>query len=218
MALQGRCRVTDKIWISYAPRASQLVRGFWGALRHEEPPNSEGFKAREETFKQNDSGLPLPTERFPSKLFFINPWKFKETIQPYMHAGYQFVRADAAEILRQHDLGRGALYPCAFYEHDKTRLVTDQVFCLNYGTAKDTVVVEKSKVKPFDGSPYYQPPIAPLKGDEVVVRRSALEGPDLWVDPRMDRCFFISDRLAKALQAAKMGRAFRLYPCAIDTE
>jgi hypothetical protein len=210
--------MTDKIWVSYAPQESQLVRGFWAALRHEELPDSKEFKAREETWKQNDLGLPLPAERFPRSFFHVNPWKFKETIQPYMHAGYQFVRADAAEILQQYDLGQGALYPCAFYEHDKTRLVTDQVFCLNYGTAKDTVVLEKSAVRPFQGSPYYHAPYAPLKGDEIVVRRSVLEGPDLWTDPRIDRSFFLSDRLAQALQAAKMKRAFRIYPCTVDSE
>jgi hypothetical protein len=212
-------QMADKIWVSYAPQESQLVRGFWAALRDEELPTSSEFQAREETWKQNDEGLALPAERFPGRFFHINPWKFKETIQPYMHAGYQFVRADAAEILQQYDLGQGALYPCAFYEHDKTRLVTDQVFCLNYGTAKDTVVLEKSKVRRFfDGSPYYFAPDAPLKGDEIVVRRSVLEGPDLWADPRINRSFFLSDRLAQALQAAKMKRAFRIYPCTVDSE
>ncbi len=211
--------MSDKVWVSYGPRDSTVIRGFWAALREEEPPESAAFKERLEIMSRNDRGEPLSAAMFASRFYHVNPWIFKKSIIPYMCSGTHFVRADAAEILRQHDMGQGSLYPCSFYEHDKTRLVTDQVFCLNFGNHKDTVILNKSKVEEiYVGAKLYNPPYPPINGNEIVVRKSACSGPDIWVDPKMDRVFFVSDRLAKALQAAKLGRAFRLYPCSVEAD
>lgn len=211
--------MVDKVWISYGPSDTTVTRGFWAAIGDEEPVGSIAFKKNEEIRQRNCKGEPLGAAMFPSRFYHVHPWKFKKSIIPYMYSGTHFVRADAASILRQHDLGRGALYPCSFYEHDKIRLVTDQVFCLNFGNQKDTVILDKSKVKEiYPGAKLYFPPDTPLSGNEIVVKKSSCSGPDIWIDPKMERVFFVSDRLAKALQSAKMARAFRLYPCAVEAD
>lgn len=46
--------------------------------------------------------------------------------------------------------------------------------------------------------------------DNIAPRRSALNGSDLWVEKRVEQCFFVSGRLAKALIDAGLKRDFRL--------
>lgn len=52
-------------------------------------------------------------------------------------------------------------------------------------------------------------------GSTVPLSASALEGPDIWMEPKMSRGnLFISDRLAKLLRDAKMAKGWGLkqYP------
>lgn len=209
--------MSERVWMSFGARDTTVLRGFWAALREEEPPQSPEFKRRIDIMDRNGRGEPLSDAMFATRFYHIHPWKFKKSIQPYIYSGVHWVRADAAEIIRQYDMGKGALYPCSFYEHDKTTLVTDQLFTLNFGNWKDTVIVEKSKVEEiYAGAQIYSPPYPPLDGSEIIVRRSACAGPDLWVDPKIRLVFFVSDRLAMALRAAKLLRAFRLQPCSVE--
>jgi hypothetical protein len=144
-----------------------------------------------------------------------SPWKHKKTIQPYMHSGYHFLRSDAANILRQYDMGGGALYPAAFYENDKTQLVSDQIFLLNIGNQKKTLIAEISDLESTRHDETFYLPLE-LRGKTLVAYRSALDGPDIWADPRIRDVFFMSDRLVQALTKAKLSRAFRLYPVPVD--
>lgn len=49
----------------------------------------------------------------------------------------------------------------------------------------------------------------------IAVTAEALQGVDLWADPTLTRSVFLSDRLAKALKAAKLTRRFGLRKCRV---
>jgi len=50
---------------------------------------------------------------------------------------------------------------------------------------------------------------------QIAVSTAALSGPDLWIDTQFCNAFFLSDRLAQALRAAKVSRPFGLLRCRI---
>ena len=53
----------------------------------------------------------------------------------------------------------------------------------------------------------------------MAVHLSSLEGPDIWIDPKIrNRCFFISDRLKAALEFANLAAQFELRRCRIAVD
>ncbi|MEO0361753.1 MAG: hypothetical protein AAF322_11620, partial [Pseudomonadota bacterium] len=113
------------------------------------------------------------------------------------------------------DLGEGALYPTAIYQHDRATEVPGPYYCLNFGAVKSAVVVEQSNLrKPGFGVKWHNLPFVPEDGD-VAVSAAALEGSDLWIDPETPRAFYMSGRLGEALQKAKLAKAFRITRCKV---
>lgn len=99
------------------------------------------------------------------------------------------------------------------YEHDKATVIRDDIFILNIGTAKDTLIVDQSpglEQPNRDATKYY---ISLDPEAKYVARPEALDGPDVWADPKVRFVFFLSDRLVQALTSAKMKRYFYLIPC-----
>ena len=54
-----------------------------------------------------------------------------------------------------------------------------------------------------------------MQDKDIAVSSSALDGPDLWMDPQMRDAFFVSHALAQALRVAKVSRPFKLRKCVV---
>jgi hypothetical protein len=205
--------MTDKVWMCEVKRRTEAFRSFRSALKNE--PRPAGF-SNTEINEANDSNLkgePLPRSRFPEALFHLRPQKYAKSVPPVLNPNCLCLRGDAAEIFRRHDMGHGALYPVKLYEYDKTTLIRDDIFVLNIGNEKDTLIVEQSPglVRPnSQGTKFYTDDDPTAK---YVARREVLDGPDIWADPKVWDVFFLSDRLVQALTAAKMKRYFFLVAC-----
>lgn len=113
-------------------------------------------------------------------------------------------------------MGQGALYSVRVLQYDRETPVEGSYYFLNFGNQKTAFLPEMSQCvkKVYDHSDIWA-----LKGkideDAVAVSANALNGPDIWIDPRMNRAFFLSDRLVLALKAAKLTRSFGLRRCRV---
>lgn len=202
---------TEIVWVSRAFMDSSLVKRITSDLFE-----SDTDKAVE-AMKGNEKGLPYPSERFPDELYAKDRGK-KLGKQPDIFNGgsYWIVSAACADVLRQFDLGDGALYPTKLLQHDRITPVEGEYFCLNFGNQKQAFVPEYSPEarKPYASHNIWRLRLTPKDGD-IAVTPTALNGPDLWVDPDLWDAFFLSDPLVQALKAAKLTRRFGLRKCRV---
>lgn len=122
-----------------------------------------------------------------------------------------------ADVLREAELGETKIYPLNVCQHDRVTPVEGEYFTLALGEQKTAFVPDRSNmVKPMGNKPdtWMKRGMKP-KDFDIVVSGIALEGPDLWVDPRLYWSLFFSARLVKALKAAKLTRRFGLSKCKV---
>ena len=129
--------------------------------------------------------------------------------------GYWIVSRKAADIISRFDLGDGGLYPVQILKKDRKTPVEGEFLCLNVGAQKSAFLPERSP-RVSNRIPDYSWGLPDRDIDDALfVSVAALEGPDLWYDPRVYNGFFMSEALGSALKKAGMAKAFRLYRCPV---
>lgn len=137
--------------------------------------------------------------------------------QPIFTVGaLAFVAKTVCDALSRFDLGDGRLTRVPIFQPDrKTRLGPD-FFLLEFSNTKITVDRDKTdrcrplyKARPEAG--YLLP--STLRGRDVFVFRSALDGPDFWFDPMIRHVQFVSDRVARSLISLGLQDEFKLNKC-----
>jgi hypothetical protein len=203
--------MTDEIvWVSGAPKDSTLVKGFDNDLR---------VADRMDAVKRNDAGEALPPERFPKEFYRKSHEKAQKLPDLANSGGFWLVSAAVADVLRSGNLGRTSLYPTQVFRNRKKTPLEGAYFCLNFGEQKRAFLPELSPLAErnwydkIDRGYRYLPSL-PKDGD-IAVDRTARDGPDLWVDPLLRDGFFLSDRLVRALRAAKLTRRLSLRRCRV---
>jgi hypothetical protein len=120
--------------------------------------------------------------------------------------------------LRQFNLGRGALYPVNVLKNDRATKVGGEWFCINFGNRKSAFTPEHSFRFRHDyirnGQKGWFPRL-PYRDNDFALLSTALDGPDIWIDPDVGDAFFVSDALAKALKKAKADKGFFLSKCRV---
>jgi hypothetical protein len=166
--------------------------------------------------RRNAAGEPLEPALFPSTFFPGASLKGTLKRMPHFFKGSGFWAVDkpVADVLRQFDMGKGALYPVKIFQKDRVTQFEGEYFCVNFGNVKRAFLPELSpNTMEF---PQERRILSFVPTDnEVAVSNAALIGPDLWVDPKLFKGFFISGRLRTALKKAKLDGAFRLFNCRI---
>src|SRR3546814_6005494 len=96
--------------------------------------------------ERNNDGEPLGAECFPAQIWGISSAEEKDYRLPelFRAAGYWVVSAGAAEVLRQFDLGSGALYPVAVQKKDNATPVGGAWLCINFGNKKSCFLPDES--------------------------------------------------------------------------
>lgn len=168
-----------------------------------------------EAQRRNNRGEVLAAEDFPKKVYGTENATWIDTLPDFFSCGgYWAVSGACADILTGFDLGAGGLYPVEIFQRDRTTPVPGSYFSLNFGSVKEAFqpdgTLRARKVRYREG--FWNPPIL-MKDGDIAVSKVALAGSDLWVDPKMERAFFLSGGLAKALKAAKLN--LRLRRCRI---
>ncbi|EFO30606.1 hypothetical protein TRICHSKD4_4201 [Roseibium sp. TrichSKD4] len=137
--------------------------------------------------------------------------------------GFYAVKGKLAEILKQFDLGGTDLVEFPIYQADKTTQLPGPYYFLNLGSRKDSFLIEKTNGARLlgrhaqTGEEVWGGPMVPKDGD-VAVSSAALEGADLWVEPKYTGKIFISGPLHDAIEAARLKIDFRFTKARIVEE
>lgn len=210
--------MTEIVWISTAMGHASNMRPF----KHDVVERDRGrFESgQDRVVARIKEGYPVPAEEMAKEIFGTSSAEEKDYQLPDLfHAyGYWVVSSSVAEVLRQFDLGGGALYPVKVLKNDHATPVGGEWFCINFGNRKSAIVPDKSPIMRHryirDGEKGWFPPFATRDGD-IAVSQAALAGPDIWVDPDVGDAFFLSDGLGKALKKAKADKGFFLKKCRV---
>ena len=200
------------VWISTAPGHASNQR----PLRHSFSETDQRQFAID-CGKRNFNGESLGPECFPQEIYGAPHARESNYGVPHLFfaGSYWGVSKAAADVLRQFDLGGGALYPVRFLKKDRSTPVPGEWLCLNFGNAKAAFLPEESlRVRPGSGGKQWIMPFVPKDGD-IAVGSLACAGPDIWTDPKARDAFFLSDALRAALKKAKADKGFFLTKCRV---
>jgi hypothetical protein len=164
---------------------------------------------------RNENGELLPGECFEDAFYATEHAPHFERMPHFFRAdGHSCVSAACRYVLQQFDLGRSAFYPIAIYQKDHKTLVPGEYFAINFANTRSALLPEKSTTIQQAREDYWTLP-GWITDDEIAVTPAALERPDWWIDERLSRGLFISDRMAQAIKRAKMSRNFELKRCRV---
>ena len=91
-------------------------------------------------------------------------------------------------------------------------MVEGNFFSLCFGNVKRALLPELSeKLRKICEGLWMRRP----SDNDFAVSAVALTGPDIWIDPSIVNCFFLSESLGNALKAAKIARRFELKKCRV---
>lgn len=214
---EGRGNVNQAPWVSEAGLRVENVKYTCNSFMPEGDELGEKYSWAEQATKLNEGGHALGPEYFPDhiynkKLRNATRQKFPDIFQAFR---YYVISEAAARILREFDLGNGALYPVRLTEADMKTPIGEGWYCFNFGNAKPSVVREETRgmVPPRPGFWLLS---GMRKDGDIAVSEAALAGPDVWVDPRLIRGFFVSAEVGKAIKQAKL-KGFFLSKCKLTT-
>jgi len=205
--------MTDTAWISNVLADPDLV------LLMETDVVAEDAQRAIETLNLLKAGKPVPAEMCPKRIWGGETAEWiNGTPDLFLANTYPIVSERSAEVLRQFDLGGGALYPVdEVLQKDRTTPIAGPFFCWVFGNSKSAFAASESpEARPFAGpnSGRWKMPFV-HKDDQLAVSAAALGGPDVWVDPTLFKSVFVSGRLGDALDGAGLRRAFRLTRCRV---
>jgi hypothetical protein len=212
--------MSEHVWVSTAAASSPNHFQFhWPKLIDDIDERVELTNALKRDFRK---GAALEQTRFPDVLETAMKSdvksKLPRKLPPYVNWTCPVLEQDIIDVMQQFDLGGSNFYPVMMRRLDKDQIYDQDFSILNIAVAKDTLVPEQS------GRGVREHPLIEgsfsvrqtTKEDQTAVHRTSLEGPDIWVDPKIrNRCFFISDRLKAALEIANFSAPFELRRCRI---
>lgn len=132
----------------------------------------------------------------------------------FMVNGFLCVTDKAAQVLRDHDLGQGGLYPLELFRSDGQTPIAGKFWALNFGEKKSALNLAESKGLERAPQDRFKPSLL-IEPEDVAVTAAAFQGAGIWGDEKLDRGFFVSPKLAKALFKAKLDKAYYLKPCRV---
>jgi hypothetical protein len=132
------------------------------------------------------------------------------------NSGFWFVSSEAADVLRQFDLGGCKLHPVEVLMEDRKTPLPGSYFVLDFDSWKDVFLPEQPPEFPSRrGATGIWKPTMSTKDDVVALSTAAKSGADLWWNPNIWGAFFLSDALVQALRKAGVDKPFSLRRCRI---
>lgn len=206
----------DDVYVSSSFRDSSLFKSY-------EIDKSTPYDAQKKrVLKSIRSGVAIDRSELPDEYFYKYRGGVPEKLTHFCLAGFSWVISEqVAEIFSSFNLGNNHIKASKFFDHEKTLLPFNHS-AIAFGEQKNALDVENSSriflVWPDNPIPpdVWELHHKPDDGD-MTVTQAALEGPDIWCDPRVFNHFFMSGRLVEALKAAKLNKDFRLTKCNISS-
>lgn len=205
--------MADAIWLSDIYTEDHLIKGYKSA-------DTEGPASRESVAGGlNAQGDVVKPEWVPSAVRPDGPKHRKLTEVNLCYSFFLLVGPKVHAVLETMNLGHGYTKPVAVLHHDGTPDPERQMWFWNFGNKIDGFLPEQSlRVK--RASPgqtgletWFSPDL--IRDDEIAVRASCLDGPDVWVDTRLRRSVFFSGRLVSAFKNAGVDKPFKFTRCRV---
>lgn len=169
-----------------------------------------------EAIRRHAAGEKLEREEFPEASYVFSKGHFKRTHDLFWAGGFMAIKGELARVLAEFDLGEGGgLIPYPIYEEDKMTPLEGPFFLVNFSGPKDNFLAKKSQnlevmlTVEDGGRDLWSTRFQPMK-DEIAVASSALTGADIWAEKKLWHKLFMSGRLVRALNAAKINVDFEL--------
>lgn len=214
--MKGLFEVTQDVWISSVGSNSQLFNkpGIrekyfgqdWAPAKFEfDTPTNEHMQNLQR-YKRADK---LQRRQLLEAAYVFDEKRWSRVKDLFALEGFYAVKGKLAEILKQFDLGGTELVEFPIYQADKTTQLPGPFYFLNFGSRKDSFLIEKTKGARLRGrhaqtrEEVWDGPYFPKDGD-VAVSSAALEGADLWVEPKYIGKIFMSSALHDAIEAARL--------------
>ena len=200
------------VWVSGAIIDSRLSYDI-NAIDYDSKRDRPMHRALREGFSQT-------SEQVPSDFFHRYPIGDELTPPKYLFraGGLLAIDARCASVIRSFDIGDGQLHPINIYQRDKKTRVPGNYFLLNFGARKEAFVSEQSPramhQKLIDKWSIFVMD-TPLNEYACTLSRKALEGADIWADPKVFSSIFFSRRLVLALKAAGLEQRFDFRACQV---
>ncbi|PID36911.1 MAG: hypothetical protein CR993_02805 [Rhodobacterales bacterium] len=180
---------------------------------------AKGFSSQEEgdkhyeLLRRIDGGELVPKEEMPRRFFHSANDQVEMKLPIVFNTPFLLLKDKAIRIFKEFDLGNAYFHPVELFHFDRTTPVKGQnVSMICIGNVKDTVRVDQSqriKLRRPNNPNVYKISVF-VEDDEVVTKASALNDPDIWIDPRIHNAWFFSDRLAQALIKAGLKETLRM--------
>lgn len=166
-------------------------------------------------------GFALSRSELPEAEAVFDEKRFEKIVDIFMIGPFYAVKGKLAEVLARFDLGEGGLIPFTIYRADLVTPVEENIFLLNFGARKNTILPEQSQnvrkgvIRQATGEQLWKVNEWFEEGD-VVMSQAAAKGADLWMEVLVNNDkLFVSDALAKALIEIGMKAVFDLKACTI---
>ncbi|MEM9100312.1 MAG: DUF1629 domain-containing protein [Pseudomonadota bacterium] len=180
-------------------------------------PAENDNDTRRKAADANREGEVLRPEYVPYRLYWEHKrMKPKRPALPDLFWIYNrsvIVTARFKSLLEQFNIGRTRFFQVPLFD-DGIEVIDETLFVLNLAEVRDVAVPEKSTAA-REGS-FGRWFISDIKSGAVVVKPNPMDGLDLVYQPKFSSAVFISDRLDKAMKAAKIRGATRAK-CKFDT-
>lgn len=205
--------MSNHVWISGARQDSTLIKSVLTEI--------EAKDKKKEIDGQllNAKGDSVPHELCPKKIWGdgFGP-AFKGMPDLFWARSQWIVSERAADIIRQFNLGDGALYPVSegVFQSDGLTPLPGNFFCWIFGNTKNAFIPDLSRNMRSPDVPglWWSMPWK-LQDEDVAVSQAALVGPEVWLDKMLFKSVFLSGPLGDALDRAGLRKAFRLFKCRV---
>lgn len=165
-------------------------------------------------------GIKLSREIFPEASYIFDEKRFNRSKDFFWAGGFMAIKGKLADVLKTANLGNTELVPYPIYEMDKKTKLPGPFYLLNFGEQKNSFLPHESEnVRPFytvdkDGIELWKAKFEPAD-NEIAVSALAIEGPDIWFEPKCMNKIFMSGALAHAIQEARIKVDFGLAKCRV---
>ncbi len=200
--------MVEYVWYLQATTDPGTSRGYM-PVGYNGPDRTKVFTTLRALAYRAEIGERIDPSEFPAEYEAVNTNPSRNLNLPMWYSTLRHVRADMAAVLRRFDLGRTVLAPIRITLPDGAG-VRDDFSVLSVANLKSMVDPALSTPMKRGRKRWGHLHTSAATDDSVVVKRLALEGPDIWTDPQVSTTIFVSDGLAKVLLEQDFGKALKL--------
>lgn len=220
----------DEIWVSnvktdpkgFLPNKQGLNVKFhgydWAPMEHRIPIKPDDVY---QNMSKAGKGVTLQKEELPEAACVFSESHFKRVHDFIWFHGFIGVTGRLAEVLNDTDLGTGGgLVPIPVFKQDLSALMEGNFYLINWGqhdldsfnskfsqNVKMYLKVEHLGIERWSAFG--------LSDGTIALNEAALDGPDLWIEPRLDNLIFMKGWVARAILDHKIKPDLSLSKCQI---